>query len=344
MSRLDTTAEIIKLAQVLSVEQDALSYLEDFDAIALRKMREALVREMFAQNRTMFQRLSASSRLLPNRLVAWLGENVFGSMLAARISGEMSADRAVDVASHMAVPFLSDIARELDPKAAQHIIQAMPLKVVLPVAHEMLKRKDYVTMGRFVDDLRLEILDEVVRDLNDDEALLHVAFFLESKARLSEILRMLPDDRLRNIIGAAQANPDQIWPEALALMSHVDDSLKGRLGNLAADQDDEVLGSLAQVAHTHDLWADVLPVVARMSASAQAKLMSLPALHDVALLTGIIKTAEAESLWADFEVAIAHVDAGQREQFEAIAGQLDDDVRAAVEAAFAAADANQAAS
>lgn len=298
MSSLETTAEIVKLANALGVERHALNYLSTLPAQEIRRLREATVAQFYAQDRGMFQRLAAASRLLPNALVAKLAEHVFGAMLAARVSGEMPAERAVDIAGRLSVSFLADIARELDPKAARHIIRAMPADVVIPVAREMLARGDFITMGRFVDELALRVLEATLQALTDDEALLHIGFYLESKTRLSAVVNLLPDGRLNNMMQAAQKRPQELWPEALALMAHVDDAAKRRLGDLAAEQNTDVLATLAQVAHAQSLWSDVLPVVARMSESSQAKLMALPILHDSELLAGILHTAEADDLWA----------------------------------------------
>ncbi|MEN8719644.1 MAG: hypothetical protein ABF296_05205 [Oceanococcaceae bacterium] len=297
MSSLETTAEIVKLANALGVERHALNYLSTLPAQEIRRLREATVAQFYAQDRGMFQRLAAASRLLPNALVAKLAEHVFGAMLAARVSGEMPAERAVDIAGRLSVSFLADIARELDPKAARHIIRAMPADVVIPVAREMLARGDFITMGRFVDELALRVLEATLQALTDDEALLHIGFYLESKTRLSAVVNLLPDGRLNNMMQAAQKHPQELWPEALALMAHVDDAAKRRLGDLAAEQNTDVLATLAQVAHAQSLWSDVLPVVARMSESSQAKLMALPILHDSELLAGILHTAEADDLW-----------------------------------------------
>lgn len=254
MSKLERTAEIAKMARVLGLERHALGYLSSVPAYEIRRLRESAVRRMFDQDSVMFSRLAKASRLLPNTLVAFLGENLFGALLAARISGAMPAERAIDITRHMSIGFLADIAVELDPHAAADIIRGMPAQRVRDIGLELLKRGDFITMGRFTSYLSDATLRCVIEAIEDDAGLLHVGFFMESKERLSDVVRLLPDSRLRHIMEIAQEKPTELWPEALALMAHVDDGLKSRLGDLAAGQDAKVLAGLADITHQQQLW------------------------------------------------------------------------------------------
>ena len=322
MSKLETTAEMIKLARILGMEKHAVGYLASLPPHEIRRLREAALKRMFTRDSVMFSRVAKASRLLPNGLVAKLGEKVFGPMLAARIAGEMPTDRAVDIANRMSIPFLADVAIELDPVAAKEIIRAMPAQRVALVAAELLKRGDFITMGRFTDQLSEKTLRTVLNSIQDDEALLHIGFFMESKKRLSDVVRMLSDERLRSMINHAQKKPTELWPEALGLMTHVDDDLKQRLGDLAADQDEEVLAGLAGVAHKLQLWGDVLPVIACMSPLSQTKLMALPILQDVPVMEGILQSTDENRLWEVLLPQIKNMSEPQLAQVAEIATSL----------------------
>ncbi len=322
ISKLENMAEMVKLARMLGLERHAVSYLATLPPHEIRRLREAALKRMFVRDSLMFARLAKASRLLPNALVAFLGEKVFGPMLAARIAGEMPTERAVDIANRMSIPFLADVAIELDPEAAKHIIAAMPGERVRDVAIELLKRGEFITMGRFTDYLSAKTIRTVIGAIRDDEALLHIGFFMESKHRLNEVVRMLSDDRLRNMIAHAQEKPTELWPEALGLITHVDDELKQRLGDLAAEQDEEVLAGLAGISHQLQLWGDVLPVVACMSAVSQTRLMALPILQDIPVMEGILKTADENQLWEALLPQIKRMSEGQLAQVAEIATSL----------------------
>ena len=62
---------------------------------------------------------------------------------------------------------------------------------IAAVTRELLRREEYVTMGRFVGHLH----DDAVRatfDVLDDVALLRVAFVLEQKESLEHLISLLP--------------------------------------------------------------------------------------------------------------------------------------------------------
>lgn len=98
MSQIEILAEQIKLARLFGTQPERLSYLNPLDAAQLRALRLRLSDALFDQTRSSFQRVAMASRLLPNGLVALIGEKVFGPMLCARVAGLMPPDRTFDIA------------------------------------------------------------------------------------------------------------------------------------------------------------------------------------------------------------------------------------------------------
>ncbi|MES2489193.1 MAG: hypothetical protein V4607_05320 [Pseudomonadota bacterium] len=299
MSQLEVLAETVKLARLLGTTPEALDYLKPLDASQLRELRERLSEAEFARTRPMFQKLTQASRLLPNALVAMMGEKVFGAVLCARIAGLMPADRAIDLSLKMSDAFLADVAVELDPQSARDVIAAMPSKRVVAVALILVARGDYITMGRFVGYLSEPVIDAAMKAVTSDEALLRTAFFVESKEKLNSLIGLLPESRLRSSILLAADDHSGLWTEALALMDHANDKWKRKIGDLAADQDEAVLTSMMQAAQRLQVWDSVLPIVGCMSVKSQRKVAALPGLANPEVLNGIIHAAEHHSLWSD---------------------------------------------
>lgn len=307
MSQLEVLAETVKLARLLGTTAEALDYLKSLDAAQLRELRERLSEAEFARTRPMFQRLTQASRLLPNALVAMMGEKVFGAVLCARIAGLMPPDRAIDLSMKMADAFLADVAVELDPQSARDVIAAMPAKRVVAIALILVARGDYITMGRFVGYLSESVIDAAMKAVTSDEALLRTAFFVESKDKLNTLIGLLPESRLRSSILLAADDRSGLWTEALALMDHANDEWKRKIGDLAADQDEAVLNSMMQAAQRLQVWDSVLPIVGCMSVKSQRKVSALPGLADPAVLKGIIQAAEKHSLWSDLLPLVGHM-------------------------------------
>ena len=296
MSRLDLLAETTKLARVLGVDESGLGYLRKLDAVALRQVREAISAAVFDDTRPMLQRIAAASKLLPAPAIALIGEKVFGPLLCARVAGLLPPERALEVALRLPDAFLADVAVQLDPRGAREVIGHMPAKRVAAVAFILIQRQDWITMGRFVDYLSRDTIKAVIDGIRDD-ALLHVAFYVETKARLNDIASLLPAARLRSLVVLAGAEGSNLWAEALSLMGHLEPGLLRRIGDLAADQDETVLTRMLHTAQAQNLWDSLLPVIAGMSEASRQKLARLPALAEREILQAVIGAADRESLW-----------------------------------------------
>jgi len=297
MSKLAQRAEIIKLGRLLDRPEHELEFLYRIPAPALQAYREAAEQKMFSDDITLFRRLALASKLIPTGLIGFLGQHLFGAMLSARVAGELETQRAVKLAMKLPVGYLADICLHLDPRRAEDIIRNIPADRIREVSLELLARAEYITMGRFVGYVTDEALAVAIPAFENEADLLMTGFFVEDKPRLDTIIRTLSDERLRKTIVAAQSEHQNLWAEAVALMMFVGDDLKGKLGDMTAEQDPEVLEGLLATAHEQQLWSEVLPVVACMSPQSQRKVSELPALTDRDVMTPILETAHAQGLW-----------------------------------------------
>src|SRR5205807_1863430 len=142
-----------------------------------------------------------------------------------------------------------------------------------------------------------------------DEVLLRTGFFVENKSRLDAVMRLLPDARLRGAILAAKEHA--LWPEALSLIVHLTADFKGRLGNLVAEQSDDVLEDLAAAAQ-RDLWPTAIGLLTELPEKIQQQLGTRAAdgLRDV--YAEIRRAAESLGLLA----SLSAVDVGYRAALE----------------------------
>jgi hypothetical protein len=272
-SRLDVRAEVVKLAGLLETAPEELAYLEAVPHGDLRTFRERATDRLFGADGDRLRRVATASGLVPPKLAATIGQRVFGPLLSARVAGLLAPDRAVAMARHLEVPFLADVSVALDPRHASEVIRRMPASVVVAVAKELVRRREYITMGRFVayvDDDAMQAATGVI----DDAGLLEIGFVLEDKDRLDHVVSVLPRDRLGGVIAAAAQH--DLWPEALSLLQHISGERSGDLADLAAGQEDAVVTSLIQAVHDEDLWDTLLPVTGLMSDDARRRFASVP--------------------------------------------------------------------
>lgn len=188
-------AEVRKLARVLGVGAERLEYLSDVPAADLRELRERATTVLFDAHLGALERMAGASKLLPTPLLAKMAERVFGPLLAARIAGLVEASRGAEIAGRLTSAFLADVAAELDPRRANGVIAKLPPPVVVAVARELARRRDWITVARFVDHLPDSLIVTSLEFI-PDAALPEVAALLDEPAKLAKVRELLPAERL----------------------------------------------------------------------------------------------------------------------------------------------------
>jgi hypothetical protein len=323
-AELESTAEVVKLARLLDVDPASLAYLEKVPPEDLRALREQATDVLFDADLGALQSMAAASRVIPVPLLAKITEGVFGPLLCARIAGLIDPPRAVDVAARLEPAFLAEVAAALDPRRATDVIAGMPVEQIVEVTRELLANDEYVTMGRFVGHLSTDALRAAVT-VTDEPSLLRVAFVLEGKERLPEVLGLLPRERLRIMIeGGAR---DGMWPEVLDLLANVTDAYAqqppargagtpdpfGTLADVAAALDPELLEGAAKAATDHELWAPLIELAARMDEAGQRRVAEVIVAARDEVLDAMFDAVAKERLWPKLLMLAAPLDRSQLE-------------------------------
>lgn len=250
-------AEILKLARLLEREPDELAYLEAVPLEDLQALREQTTEVMWQANGAALGRLAAASKLLPSGLTATISERAFGPLLSARMAGLLEPERAVDVATKLPIPFLADVAILLDPRRASALIALIPPAQTADVTRELVRRGEYVTLGRFVGHLGHEAITAAVAVM-DDATLLRVGFVLEDKDRLEWLIELLPAERLGRIVEAAAEHG--LWLEALDLLGHLSPARRLAIVTGAPDLDRAAIEAILATVVEYELWQEVLEI------------------------------------------------------------------------------------
>ncbi len=328
--RLETSAEILKLARLIDVEPTTLAYLDSVPPDELRALREGVTHFIFDAGAQSLKRVAAGAKMLPSPLVASVAMKSFGPLLCARAAGAVDPAKAIDVAKRLPAGFLADVTIHLDPRRVADIISRVPKELVVPVATELGKREEYVTMGRFLAFVPDHAIVAAMTALSD-EAMLRTAFVLEHKDKLDHALGLLPPERLPGIL--ANASELELWPEALDLLEHLSDVRRGPVANVVADQGPEVIEGLVAAVSAAGIWESLLPVVGVMSEAHRLRLAAVPVFHQPEVLGEIIPAAAAAAQWSDLLPLIdALPDEARRVAADLVAG-MDEEVVAGLVAA-----------
>ena len=336
MIELQTRAELVKLSRVLGAKEADVAFLAPLGVDALRKLEDRISRTLFDEYRGAFQRLADASRLLPASLVAKMSELVFGPVISARVSGLMPPARAIEVAAKLKPRFLADVTMQLDPRSASELLALMPTPIVIEVARLLLQRQEYVTMGRFVDDLTDEAIRAVTDSLDDDQALVRIGFFVERRERLNELVDLLGAERIRRVVGAVAAGPADVQAAGLAMMSQFTHKQLGRFGEAAIALGPKVLNGLIDAAQREDVTEVVASVMESIGAEGRAVFSKMLAGMDAATLNGWAQATTDAGLWPAALKILAASKADIQKEAAAALARLQAPAKAAVARALRA--------
>jgi hypothetical protein len=306
---LEGHAEVMKLARLLATPPERLAYLERLDPAEVRELRERATVRLYDDDRRL-GRVALASKIPPAPVTAWIAQHLFGALLCARVAGLLETRRAVDLAKRMPPEFLADLAVQLDPRRARDIIFALPPSLIAKVAALLNRRDEHIAMGRFVGHMTDAALRAAFAVL-DDGALLRISYFVEEKDQLDHVVGLLEVDRVRGAIRAA--TEEDLWPQALDLLTRVTPERAGWLADLAAEEDDSVLDGLVFAAQRDGLWDVVLPVTKTMTEAGRQRFAQLPALHAPEVLVAVVDAAIVCDLLQDLLPLAALLPDGARQ-------------------------------
>lgn len=327
MPSLTHQAELIKLARILGGKPEQLQSLDKLDVAALRELRERISASLFDADRHLFQRVAAATKLVPVGVAALIAEKALGPLLCARVAGSLPTDRAIDIAKRQRTDFLAEVCLQIDPRQVRDLIAGMPVQQSVDTAIELARRREYITMGRFVDSLPEPSMRAILKALTDDEALLRIGFFVEDPSQLSAVIDMLPKQRLHHMIELAVQRGAELWPEALALINAIAKPQRRMMAAQAAKLADAEINRMIELTHTHKLWASLLPVVAEMDDGDLRHLSQAQALQSDDVLTAMVLAADAAGLWQQLLPLVTQMDAVMLQRLAAIAGRQDEGLR-----------------
>lgn len=292
---IETQAELLKLGRLLETDENDLAFLDGQDLGALASFRGAVSGFFYEQHQDSYQRLAGISKLVPTGASAKLATTVLGSVLAAGIASELPAERAIKLADKLPEEFLAKLCIHLEPKYSRGLLAAMPDKIVASVAKTLLAMGEHITLARFVAVIPPSALQAVTSSIDDGEAMVKIALYLENKSKLNTVLALLSEDQQRATLKAATDH--ELWPAVLSLNEHLNTELRGQMGNLVAEQGETVLSRIIEVASEQRLWSNLLQAVNAMDNPHQQMVVNLPKLRELEIMESLIGTVAAENSW-----------------------------------------------
>ncbi|MPY78653.1 MAG: hypothetical protein GEV04_09175 [Actinophytocola sp.] len=259
--------EIGRIARLLRLRPEQLSFLGDVDDADLIAFRGQLTSTLFDANAGVLTRLGSAAKLLPAPVLAKIAERVFGPLLCARIAGVIDPAKASEVAARLPVDFLTDVAVELDPRRVKQVIRALPNDMVADVARALARREDWITLGQFVGFLAEGHLTAAV-DALDDVQLLRTAHTVDDVSAIPVVVDVVSTARLSALFTAAAQ--EDLFDALLRLATHLRDDQLEPLAEAIMAAKRGTLDRLVAAAATCGRWDALLPMAAALPADAKA--------------------------------------------------------------------------
>lgn len=275
MSDLALQAEHLKLARLLGCPESTIAALTGLDVAAMRQLRAVCTATLFDGDKASLQKVAAAAKLMPNALNAIVSEKAMGPVLASRVAGLLPPKDAVEIAKRVPLAFNTEVTLQIDPRSAAPMLQLMPVELVVAVTREVVKRREYIVMARFVDTLTNEQIRASMEVL-DDESLLRIGFFVESPKRLEEVIGLMSDAKLQKVVGVAAKPGLDLGGAVLVLLSGVSDALRARMVQAAMQHPDAKVGEhLVASARQHGMLGMLSALPAKMATGPGARLSAL---------------------------------------------------------------------
>jgi hypothetical protein len=247
MSRIDASAELLKLGHQLGVPASRLEFLAGVPADDLRVLRSQIGEVLFRADRRHFGKIVAVSKIMPTAVAAKLAEHVLSPLIAARTAELLEPPRAVDMVMHLSPRYVADVSVAMDPRRAPDILAQTPPGRVAEVAAELAARGEWVVIGAFVSAVSPEALGASIPAL-DGEQWLRVGFVLEDLSRLDSIVATLTDAQVDALLTAAGGK--DLWSELDELVLTVDAANSARLAARFAVADDATVQAVGNAVST----------------------------------------------------------------------------------------------
>lgn len=288
MPSLVSQNEVLKLNQELGVHDDRLSFLADLHADDLADLRRLISHTLFARHESRFHTLASLSRAMPTQITQKVAEYALGPMLSARVANVIDPGLAIKVAQGLSPDFLTQVTRSLDPAKSARIISGLQPEVIIDVGCRLLKDAEYLTLGRFVSVVDPALALSVVEEATPDQ-ILQTSLLTEDRAALDAIVRLMPDDRVADVI--MMATESEYFDDAFAVLAVLSQESKNRVIRFALDQPVERINLLVEAVRRNDAWADILPSVTEIPEDLVRRVINIAATLDPQLLSVIITKA-----------------------------------------------------
>ena len=324
MNDLDLMTEIEKLAHVLKVTPDKIQYLRSLGLDDFRQLNQSISDRLLTDSSDVWARLAGVAKFMPNFINAQVAKSLLGPNITANLTYHIDVKQAVSIAKSLNIEFLAQVAENLVPARAQHIIQAFPMDVLVSLTRILTRDKKYFTMGAFVDYMDKDKILTLSKEIPDTESLLRVALYTQNKAHVATLTDGYSDDKIVDMVETAQRK--DLWPSVIGLLAYFTETQHRRLAGLVGRVSVDALLGMVPFAIEHGALVHIFAFLKHLSPDMYAHMATIFAKLDSEALAKLIHAAD-ESGQLPTALRIAdHLAERDVERLSAMSHRFDDEL------------------
>ncbi|MEU1521694.1 hypothetical protein ACH474_00225 [Nocardia rhamnosiphila] len=297
MSDLVTRAQMILLARTLHVPVERIAYLERLGAEHLHELEQRMSGRIFEYHGEMFKRIGRLIPIIPLTVSLPLVQRIVPPMMTGRAAGAVGVeypDAAAETLTMLKTEYAADCTPYVDPKALGELGDIMASEPLVAIVNEVLRRKDHITVGPFLEYAKPKFVEAVEHGTLDDEGIIFSAAYAYSAPAISNILRQLLDGRSRRIprmMETVLAGSPELKEAAISVMSRASRDVVSEIGDiLLAIASPEALGKLAAHVIQKGAAPELMTFVSKLGHPALQRMAMNPIFANTAALTAIVES------------------------------------------------------
>jgi len=293
LDNLDLMTEVEKLAHVLKVSPDKIQFLRSLSLDDFRSLNDSISDRLLTDASDVWGKLAGVAKFMPNFINAQVAKSLLGPNITANLTYHIELKQAVSIAKSLNIEFLAQVAENLVPARAQHIIQAFPMDVMVNLTRILTRDKKYFTMGAFVDYMDIEKILALSKEIPDTESLLRVGMYTQNKAHVAKLVDGFTDEKVLDMIETSQRK--DLWPSVLGLIAHFTDAQNQRIAGLVGRMSVDALLGMVPFAIEHNALVHIFAFLKFLSPEMYAHMATIVSKLDSEALAKIIQAADASS-------------------------------------------------
>ncbi|MGW1739201.1 hypothetical protein ACWCPQ_10365 [Nocardia sp. NPDC001965] len=297
MSDLVTRAQMVLLARTLHVPVERIAYVERLGAEHLHELEQRISGRIYEFHGEMFKRIGRLIPIIPLTVSLPLVQRIVPPMMTGRAAGAVGVeypDAAAETLTMLKTEYAADCTPYVDPKALGELGDIMASEPLVAIVNEVLRRRDHITVGPFLEYAKPKFVEAVEHGTLDDEGIIFSAAYAYSASAISNVLRQLLDGRSKRIprmMETVLAGSPELKEAAISVMSRASRDVVSEIGDiLLSIASPDALGKLAAHVIQKGAAPELMTFVSKLSHPGLQRMAMNPIFANTAALTAIVES------------------------------------------------------